>query len=117
MTKASPGIKKWPAVPMLRKSLKKRVVIGKCAAREMKKSSLKISSLPSKELVRKYMAIMSEEALDDDLYITFHNAHHCVRSVVYNVSEQVVSDTFRDDLIGKTLDAYNAKYLDRDKAA
>lgn len=58
---------------------------------------------------------MVEEALDDILHMTLHEAQSGVQWVVYNVHEQVMLDMIRQGISGETLDAHITKFLDTDE--
>lgn len=60
---------------------------------------------------------MVEESLDDNLRTSFQNAQSGIRSLVYNVVEQVVLDMQRKDAIGETVYIQIAKFFDSDAAA
>lgn len=62
------------------------------------------------------MATKCKEVLDDLLHKTLHSSQNGVRYVVYNVAEQVMLDVLHKDVMGETLDAYIAKFLDAHEA-
>lgn len=64
------------------------------------------------QLVPGELKKLFEESCDDILRTSYQNAQSGTRYVVYNVVEQVVLDQLRKDIVGKTMDAYIAKYLD-----
>lgn len=49
---------------------------------------------------------MVKEALDGVLHKTFHNTQSGVRSVIYNIVEQVLLDLLHEDDTKETLDAH-----------
>lgn len=71
----------------------------------------------TKQIVAKEITTLVEESLDDILQCAYENARSGVRSVVYNVVEQVVFDLIRQDVIGETLDKHISAYLDTENAA
>lgn len=48
---------------------------------------------------------------------SYHNAQSGIRSVVYNLVEQVMLDLFRNDFIGEKFEAHVAKAFDTEAAA
>lgn len=69
------------------------------------------------ELVKHERATMVDEPLNGVLHKMIHNAESGLRSVLYNVVEQVMVDMLQRDVIGKTLDAHIAKFLCTDEVA
>lgn len=70
-----------------------------------------------KELVTNEMDTMVEEALNEALCRTSHNAQSGVQSVVCKVFEQVMLDSLCEKVIGETLNAHIGKLFDRYEAA
>lgn len=69
------------------------------------------------DLVTTELATVLEESLENILRESFHNWQSGIRSVVYNVLEQVILDLLRKDVIGETLEAHIGKVFDTDEAA
>lgn len=71
---------------------------------------------PVKELVKTELATMVEELLIKILGMSFHKAVRSIRSVVYNVFEQVMLDLLWKDIAGETIDAHITKIFNTDAA-
>lgn len=65
-----------------------------------------------KKLIIDELEKVLKELLDDIIRRVYHNAQCGIRSVVYNVVEQVMLDQLRKDVSRETLNAHTAKLLD-----
>lgn len=63
-------------------------------------------------LVANKIGTMVGEALDEAVHISLYNARSGVRSVAYNVVEQMMLYLLRKNVIGKTLYAHIVKNFD-----
>lgn len=69
------------------------------------------------DLVVAKLSTLIEESLDDILRKSLHSAQNGIRSVIYNINAQVMLDLCHKDVIGDTMDAHIAKFLDTNAAA
>lgn len=60
---------------------------------------------------------MVEMSLESIMRTLFHHVQSCIRSVIYNVFEQIILGLLCKEVIGETLEARREKLLDTDASA
>lgn len=79
---------------------------GKCIDREVEGN---VEQLGSEELLT-----LVEEPVDDALPAPYHNPQNEIRSVVYNIVEQVMLDTLREEVFDEPLNPFIVIFFDSD---